>query len=83
MSCPNCDHTMQLICQQPQPTYWCPRCGGLKTGERFTCSRLNHAAQQFAIACCQGVEEEQGAALFRDMTECCGIEMVEEEDGGS
>lgn len=30
MSCPTCDHTMQKLSAE-EPTYWCPRCGTLKT----------------------------------------------------
>ena len=30
--CPVCDHTVQLVNEGVSPvTYWCPRCGSLKT----------------------------------------------------
>jgi hypothetical protein len=32
MSCPTCDHTMQLLAGE---WFWCPRCGTVKHGERY------------------------------------------------
>lgn len=33
MACPTCDHTMQLV-GEGYKTFWCPRCGTIKFGER-------------------------------------------------
>lgn len=30
MSCPTCSHTMQRLCEEPRPFWWCPRCGTLR-----------------------------------------------------
>lgn len=34
MTCPNCEHTMQLVNNGEPQAWWCPNCGTLKTEGR-------------------------------------------------
>jgi len=44
MSCPTCDHTMQLT----EVTFWCPRCGTIKFGKTVTVPYLVKRCLDFA-----------------------------------
>lgn len=58
MACGTCDHTMQCIASGgPASTYWCPRCGTLRTVIRSREETQTKDEAPMLVTRCQKFEE--------------------------
>lgn len=46
MPCPTCDHTMHQV---KTGTFWCPRCGTMKSGDDIGIPRVVQRCRSYAI----------------------------------
>lgn len=60
MACPTCDHTLQRVNEGVSPvTFWCPRCGTIKTGGSFE-EASEPKLVQYATSLCDVVMSQCG-----------------------